>query len=131
MKETVLILEDDVAIALQWQKALQNAGFDVLVTHDADSAIEVFTSNDINVCIIDFMIREGGVPTANGGVKFLNSIDSKARATKKIIGVSGLTQGWPAIDAKPFLLTFGAQIFLEKPIDTDLLIKEINNLHID
>jgi len=128
MLTNVLILEDDIQITLQWRDVLTKAGYEVFVTHGAKEALEVFSNNKIDLCIIDFMVREEGVPTANGGLSFLGLLDTKARKSTRILGVSGMTRGWPEVEAKTYLMTFGAEKFLAKPFTDNELLAEVSNM---
>lgn len=100
----------------------------MFVTPGAEEALAVFNTQNIDVCIVDFMVRENGKPTANGGITFLGKMDPFKRRKTKILGVSGMTEEQGPIEAKNFLLTFGAQEFLQKPF-TDLeLVATVNEL---
>ncbi len=128
MTQTILILEDNVQLALQWSSTLKKLGYTTLVTHGAEQALQVLDSHRIDLCIVDFMVHENGKPSPNGGLTFLGKMSSAQRKQLKLLGVSGLTQGYPAIDAKEYLLAFGAEYFLAKPFTDAELVAEINRV---
>lgn len=124
----ILILDDDVALTMQWQSALQRGGHEVFVAHNADDALNLFRSEQIDLCVIDFIIRENGVATANGGLMFLGNLDVRDRKKTRILGVSGLKSGLPKFDPQKYLMTFGAENFLRKPFSDDELLLEVNEM---
>ena len=128
MVKTILILEDDVRLAMQWNRALTENGFIVYVTHGAIEAIKLFDTNEIDLCIVDFMVHEQGKPSPNGGLSFLGRLGAAGRKKTKILGVSGMTHDYSAVNAEEFLLTFGAEDFLGKPFSADELLQQVRSM---
>lgn len=124
----ILILDDDVQLTMQWARALKGGGYEVLVAHTADDALTLFRGEQIDLCIVDFIIRENGVATANGGLMFLGNLDVRDRKRTRILGISGLKSGLPNFDPQKYLMTFGAEFFLRKPFSDDELLLEVNEL---
>lgn len=125
---SILILEDDVLLAMQWSRALSSAGYSVYVTHGAVEADKVFYENKIDLCIVDFMVHVNGQPSPDGGVSFLGKLGANERKRTKILGVSGLNREFSAVNAEDYLLTFGAQRFLGKPFSDNELIDEVTQM---
>lgn len=125
MKKRILILEDDVRLALQWSRALVANGFEVLVTHSGTEALAVFLDNAVDLCIVDLLVEENGKPSSNGGLTFLGKMGAGNRKNTKILGVSGVSQSFLSVDAKQHLLTFGAEEFLAKPFTDAELVEQI------
>lgn len=128
----ILILEDDVELALQWQSALRLEGYGVLVAHGAKDALNLFDRNAIDLCIVDLLVRKDGTLTTDGGTIFLGRLklrllDSKDRKVK-IIGVSGVTATPTGIHPEPYFMTFGADRFLGKPFRDSDLLDEVREL---
>ena len=126
MKKTILILDDDVQLAIQWAKTFESAGYNVFITHGAQEAHQVFSSNAINLCVVDFMVRRDSQPTADGGLSFLGTLSAAQRRSTKILGVSGMRPRGKGLDPKKYLTTFGAQHFLSKPFSDLELLEEVN-----
>ena len=124
----ILILEDDVELSLQWARALEPHGYSVLVTHGANDALKAMEAYEVEVCVIDLLVRSEEVDVSDGGLVFLGRIELAKRQRLKIIGVSGShsgsagPQGFHGVDAERLLRTFGADIFLQKPfLDKELV----------
>lgn len=128
MVKTILILEDDVRLAMQWDRVLTGNDFIVYVTHGAIEAVEIFDTHEIDLCIVDFMVHEEGRPSPNGGLSFLGMLGASGRKKTKILGVSGMTHKYSAVNAKQFLLTFGAEDFLGKPFSDDELLQQVDRM---
>ena len=130
VEKSILILEDDVALAIQWSRALTAAGYIVHITHGAVEAELVFQDREIDLCVIDFMIHDQGKPTPDGGLSFLGKLGAAGRKKTKILGVSGIKLKG-STDAEGFLTTFGAERFLGKPFSNNELLEEIAQMLAD
>ncbi len=128
MTGNILILEDDVALAVQWRAALKSAGFTVFISHGAKEALNIFSTQKIDLCIVDFMVRVNGKPSSDGGLMFLGNLDTKYRKKTKILGVSGMTQGRRALNAEYHFLNLGTDGFLGKPFANYELIQEVKSM---
>lgn len=118
----ILILDDDVHLALQWSRALEARGHNVLVTHGASDAYEAFEAHPVDLCVVDLLVRPEEQDNPDGGLVFLGRIPLHRRKGVKIIGVSGAIGGTFGIDARKLLMTFGADGFLQKPfLDAELV----------
>lgn len=126
MKKTILILDDDVQLAIQWAKTLESADYTVFITHGAKEATQVFSNNVINLCVVDFMVRRDDQPTADGGLSFLGAMSTADRRRTNILGVSGMRPKGKNLDPKKYLTTFGAEHFLSKPFSDHELLEAVN-----
>ena len=60
-RETVLIVEDDVAVRRMYRTSLSFAGFDVIEVHDGTAALHVLEQRTADIVILDLML-----PTLSG-----------------------------------------------------------------
>lgn len=128
MKGTILILEDDLQLAVQWRNALISKGYTLILSERARDALALFSNNPVDLCIIDFLVRVDGKPSPDGGLTFLGMLDASDRKKTKILGVSGMTGGYPAVNAENHFLNLGAHSFLGKPFTDDELVLRVEEL---
>ena len=55
-KGKVLLAEDDLALGYVIKDNLLDAGYDVVLCPDGQSAIEKFDKNEFNICLLDLMM---------------------------------------------------------------------------
>ena len=126
----ILILEDDIQLATQWQRALATR-YEVSITHGAEHALLVFKQNQIDLCIVDLFVRRDGELSQDGGIKFLGSLRLILLELKRkvpVLGVSGASRGSRGIDAEAHLSIFGSEKFLEKPFSEQELLDAVDSL---
>lgn len=126
--KNILILEDDLALSSQWLKALGTSRYTVHLATGAEQALDVFDNNDIDLCVVDFMVLKEGKPSADGGITFLGKMDPFKRKKTKILGVSGVSEKTMAMSPDKFLSAFGAHEFLQKPFSDHELVAEIESM---
>jgi len=128
----LLILEDDIELTNQWQKALEPIADEIFVTHGAVQALAVIDSHEIDLCVVDLIVREHGKPKSDGGILFLGTLRTKSLdATERmplILGVSGVDDKNIWIEAETLLKSFGSDEFLQKPFTDGELIDAIQRL---
>lgn len=56
MKNNILLVEDELAIRQMLRFALVQAGFEVFEAENAQQALGIIQSEDINICILDWML---------------------------------------------------------------------------
>lgn len=114
MKYKLLIVEDDEEIRTQMKWALAH-DYEVLLTSDRESAVDIFKSSRPSVVLLDM-----GLPphpgTPEEGLNALSELLALDN-TAKIVIVSG--QGEKEVAMKAIGL--GAYDFLNKPVDVELL----------
>jgi len=128
MEKNILILEDDVALAIQWSHALISAGYHIFVTHGAAEAAKVYFDNTIDLCIVDFLIYTDEKPAANGGITFMGMLTAPEKKNTKILGVSGYKPKFSNVNPEQYFLTFGANRYLPKPFSDDELLTEVTQI---
>ncbi len=115
----ILFVEDDVDFLAVMQKRLTEQGYQVLAVSDCFSATQLAHSEKLDVIILDLKIPGGG------GVN-----------TLKNLKISVHTSGIPVIistasddpEEKKVVLAQNPSAYLEKPYDSELLIKTIEEI---
>lgn len=128
-KKSILIFEDDLDLAMQWDYALVNEGYDVNYTMSFHEAISFCKEKEYDLVISDIFIMEGNRLSGFGGITLLQHLRNdrmKLNWTKNVptIIVSG------AINAEEKLKkhkeTYNAWGVMEKPIAINQLLTAVN-----
>ena len=117
-RNTILIVEDDADLALALSVRLQSEGYRVARAPDALMALSMVRSQEPDLVILDL-----GLP-AGGGLMFLERL--RALANLPFIPVIVLTARDET--ARDPAMAAGAQAFLQKPADNEVLLGEIRRL---
>jgi len=115
MNKRILIADDDSAIRDSLKKVLESAGYDVLCAVDGDDAERKFTSEPIDLLLLDL-----NLPKQNGWNVF-----GFVNAQSPLVPVVIITGMESQCDTA---LVPGVSAFLEKPIDMPVLLKTIEKL---
>lgn len=130
-KQSILIFEDDLDLAFQWNQALINEGYDVDYSMSFHEAISLCKEKEYDLVISDIFIMEGNRLSGFGGITLLQHLRMdrmKLTWTKNVpvIIVSG------AINAEKKLKehkeTYNAWGVLEKPIAINKLLTTVNSI---
>ena len=115
----ILIVEDEVDVAMLLGKRLSKNGFEVLVANDVPGSIELLQKEKIDLVILDLMLPAGG------GVTVLKSIrgDSRTSGVPVVVLTASHSPGY-----KQKVLGEGVEAYMEKPYDPVELLTMINNL---
>lgn len=114
----VLIAEDDKDLCWIWSETLLDAGHDVVVAHDGESAAEALENQIFDVLVCDVIMP------VNGAI-VLATIARMRQPTIRIVVVSGSL----ALRDRPIEETVeGADCALRKPIDLDHLCETIDEM---
>lgn len=129
----ILIMEDDIPLALELATKLEVAGHDVTVAHNATSARDELWHWDFDLLITDIIVRRDGRIVPDGGLGLISWVRHTATTTRNIaylpvIAVSGahLTRGMEFL--LPTANRIGADSVLEKPLNMPTLLAEIKRL---
>lgn len=98
---TVLVIDDEKAIADMLYRALTRFGFNVLIALDGREGIEMFDSSAVDVVLTDVLMP--GID----GVEVVNHIRRSDRKTMPVIAMSGTPallgdSGFDVVLPKPF-----------------------------
>src|SRR5438477_4962925 len=111
----LLIADDDLAVRESLKKVLEETGYEVLCAADGEEAESTFTSQRIDLLLLDL-----DLPKQNGWNVF--GLVSALNPLVPIIIITGLGQ---ELD---FRLAPGVSAFFEKPIEVPALLETIKDL---
>ena len=121
LSNRILLVDDELVIREVGKRMLEKGGFEVLIANDGIQALAVYKEKGamIDLVLLDWMMpRMGGKETS----RRIREINPQAQ----ICFLSGYSP-----QDKPELLQMGDQFFIQKPFQTDALIKTIQKiLHI-
>jgi DNA-binding response OmpR family regulator len=112
----VLVLEDERHIARLLDHVLSKEGYDVAVSHDAESALETIASFEPDALLLDI-----GLPGISG-LEFLRRIRQNGRWAKLVVIV--LSAHWFEHD-DPSITDAGATAQCPKPIAPSKLLRKL------
>ena len=115
MKLRLLIADDDHAVRESLKKVLQESGYEVLCAADGEEAESKFSSERIDLLLLDL-----DLPKQNGWNVF--GVVSALNPLVPIVIITGLR------DESDSRLTPGVSAFFEKPVDVPALLKTIEDL---
>jgi DNA-binding NtrC family response regulator len=115
MNKRILIADDDSAVRESLRKVLEGAGYQVLSAVDGDDAERKFTSEPIDLLLLDL-----NLPKQNGWNVF--GFVSSQNPVLPIVIITGQSNRSDS-DLAP-----GVSAFLEKPIDVPVLLNVIEDL---
>ena len=111
-ERTVLVVDDDRAVAQLWTDALEGAGFRVTVAHDGAAALELDEASPAAVVVLDLMLPR---PT---GFDLLERW--RRGPTRPILAVSAIPRDPTAQER---LHRLGVSELMEKPVDPERLVR--------
>jgi CheY-like chemotaxis protein len=121
--KTVLILEDDLALADDWRVALEAEGYAVVHAQSASEAIAMTQRIALDLVITDIFIEAQGKPEADGGISLLGLMrvaQIEGQAALPVVAVTGAPRTGPyATDVLEIARTMGAVRALHKPVTAD------------
>jgi CheY-like chemotaxis protein len=110
----VLVFDDDMLVLNIIESVLRNRGYDVLITNDADQALEILRSHDADILILDLVM-----PGKNG-IEFYRELKQE----KIVIPTIVLTASTSKED-HVLALKEGIDNFLRKPFEADVLVANV------
>lgn len=119
---TVLILEDDFPLAMQWRQALENSGYRVIVVGTASDAIDLVNTEKVDLLVADMMIQAEGQSVPQGGLSVLSHISLYHRRHPPSIAITGLSEESQVF---PHIELLGAAESYSKPIAVDVLVEAV------
>jgi DNA-binding NtrC family response regulator len=115
MNKRILLADDDGSVRDSLKKVLQEAGYEVIGAVDGEDAERRFTSEPIDLLLLDL-----NMPRQNGWNVF--GLINSQNPLLPIVIISGLKN---QSDSE---LIPGVSAFLEKPLDVPILLKTIQEL---
>ena len=81
----ILIMEDDIALALDWKNAFELNGYDVTLSSDGGEAEALLKKNEYDLVITDLFVKEG-----IGGLHVSLKLYQMGRKAPPAIAVTGV-----------------------------------------
>ena len=124
---TVLLVEDERALANHWREGLESQNFHVIHVTTAAAAIDFLQDNSVDLVITDMFLEGADSPDGlTGGLAVISYVTANVDPRPKIIAASGLES-----QAKFFDQNFkqiGSFRSLQKPIQIETLLSTIDKL---
>src|SRR5690349_12225860 len=115
MKSRILVADDDCSVRESLKKVLEEAGYEVVAAVDGEDAERKFTSEPIDLLVLDL-----DLPKQNGWNVF--GVVNAQNPLLPIVIISGLK------NHEESELIPGVSAFLEKPIDAGTLLETVESL---
>ncbi len=90
---TILILEDNIELSLQWKILLESYEHHVQCTSNVDEAFALVEQLKPDLIIVDMLIRHGKQLQVEGGLTLITRLKLYTDFNRPILGVSGFTKG--------------------------------------
>lgn len=129
----IIFLEDDAHLGHDLSQTLREFGHSVAWCGLAADARELMEQENFDILITDVMILVDGTPMPDGGITLIHWVRQResgraASETTGIIAITGLAQRQGLEQILDTTRLVGADFAIEKPIDTRLLIEQIDRL---
>lgn len=113
----VLVFDDDMLVLNIIESVLRNRGYDVLVTNDADQALEILRVHDADILILDIVMP------GKSGIDFYRELKKEKIAIPTIVLTASTSK-----DDHILALKEGIDNFLTKPFEADVLVANVEKL---
>ena len=111
---TILLVDDEPNIRWTMAEFLKREQYEVLTASDFESALAVFSENEIDVSVVDIVLPR------KSGIHLLEELHSR-QSDLPII----MMTGEPNISHLPDIVRAGAYDFLTKPVTKEVLLKAV------
>lgn len=129
---SIVIFEDDTALALHWQQILEDENHQVQTCKTLSSAIARIEQINPDVVITDMMIKQGDKFIPEGGLTLISKVAMMPNCKAHIIAVSGFRpKPHLHVTALDLAKLSGVDVALYKPIGAIKLIEAVNQLLAD
>lgn len=119
MKKKILVVDDEPQVVRLLSLRLKADNFDVISAYDGYQCVEVAKLELPDLILLDIKMPLGG------GVKAFENL--KNIATTNTIPVIFIT-AYPSIEVKKQVMEMGAEDFIAKPFNSEVLIEKINTI---
>ena len=117
MKKKILVVDDEPQIVRLLALRLKAKKFDVISAYDGYQCVQVAKLELPDLILLDIKMPLGG------GIKAFEKLKSISATSK--IPVIFIT-AFPSAEVKKLVMDMGAEDFISKPFNSDLLIEKIN-----
>jgi DNA-binding NtrC family response regulator len=114
MSQTVLVVDDDVAILTSLAQILEQHGYKVETAATGHEAIEKCKNDSYDLALLDIRLPDVD------GTQLLKELNSVCDTMIKI-----MVTGYASLDSAMRSLLLGANAYVTKPVDPDELLKVI------
>jgi DNA-binding response OmpR family regulator len=119
MKNTILIVDDDVSYVELLQILLEEEGFEVVTAFRGRKALNIMLDKKIDLVLLDYQMPE------MDGFEVLDCMNNNGYETKiPVIMISANYDN----DIYDSAFKKGVKYFIHKPLSWDVLIKQVDNL---
>ena len=80
----ILIMEDNLQLALEWREAFELSGHEVLLTHSGEEAIQVLRDGGVDLVVSDLFVARG-----KGGLSVIGALRTMGKEAPPVIAVTG------------------------------------------
>jgi len=113
MSQRLLLVDDDAVFCQVLERALKKRGFDVLVAHDVDAALQLVSENELPA----YAVVDLSMPGGSSGLVLVG----KLRAMHSAMRIVVLT-GYASIATAVEAIKLGATHYLAKPANADEVV---------
>jgi CheY-like chemotaxis protein len=117
--KTILIVEDEVDLALSFKEMLEQHGFSVHTAANGVSALKYIQGRDVDVVLCDLKL-----PQLEGDMFYVSVERVKPHLCERFLFVTGMAEN-PKF--QPFIERMKGRVLL-KPVPFEKLLEAINNL---
>ena len=117
--KTILIVEDEVDLALSFKEMLEQHGFSVHTAVNGVSALKYIQGRDVDVVLCDLKL-----PQLEGDMFYVSVERAKPHLCERFLFVTGMAEN-PKF--QPFIERMKGRV-LFKPVPFEKLLEAINNL---
>lgn len=122
----ILLLEDDLSLAMQYRECLEEAGFTVFHEVNVNAAKLTLEEEQVDVAVCDILIRGvNGEAMIHGGLSLISHMKMNVKPTPKIIAVTGSN---PKLHLAQHAELMNLDAVLEKPLQLSQLATEVKRL---
>ncbi len=114
----ILVCEDNSLTLRSIEYSLKNAGYDVSKAMDGDQGILILKEEEIDLVITDI-----NMPYTKG-LELVRYVNTQMERKIPVIIITGITLE----ETREHALELGAQEFLTKPLDLDVLMGKVKSL---
>ena len=119
MKKKILVVDDEPQIVRLLSLRLKANNFDVISAYDGYQCVQVAKLELPDLILLDIKMPLGG------GIKAFENL--KDISTTSMIPVIFIT-AFPSVKVKEQVMSMGAEDFIAKPFNSDVLIEKINTI---
>ncbi len=117
MKRKILVVDDEPQIVRLLALRLKAKNFDVISAYDGYQCVQVAKQELPDLILLDIKMPLGG------GIKAFEKLKSiSATSTIPVIFITA----YPSEEVKKLVMDMGAEDFVSKPFNSDVLIEKIN-----